>query len=178
MIVKDTLPPVITLHLGNKLIHKSDGSQQGLRGAENPANEGVAGGGDNPNLASGYDAGAGTANTFPSGPAETGNRGFVAFMGAGYPKCMPHKGSVHAMCSGLSIHRWGVGPEGEAQAVKNCHYAATIQKKWGTCDSHPGFMAEQASSVNGWVIGAAASAVAGVALLALARRKQAVTVDV
>jgi len=138
----------------------------------------VAGGGDNPNLASDYDAGAGVLNSFPSGPPEAGNSGFVAFMGAGYPKCMPHKGSVHAMCSGLSIHKWGIGPEGEAQAVNKCYYAATVEKKWGTCDSHPGFMAEQASSVNGWIIGAAASAAVGMALLTFSRRKQDVTVDV
>ena len=36
-------------------------------------------------------------------------------------------------------------------------------------------MAEQTSSVNGWVIGAVASAVAGVALLGLSRRSPVVT---
>ena len=49
----------------------------------------------------------------------------------GYPKCMPHKGSVHAMCNGVSVKKWGIGPEGAAQAVKNCHYAAQIAKRAG-----------------------------------------------
>merc|ERR1712072_965588 len=37
VVVKDTLPPVITLHLKNKLIHTSASSQVGLGGKKNPA---------------------------------------------------------------------------------------------------------------------------------------------
>jgi len=37
VIVKDTLPPVITLHLQKKLIHQSNGKQKGLGGQSNPA---------------------------------------------------------------------------------------------------------------------------------------------
>jgi len=37
VIVKDTLPPVITLHLQKKLIHQSNGLQKGLGGQKNPA---------------------------------------------------------------------------------------------------------------------------------------------
>ena len=50
-----------------------------------------------------------------------------------YPTCTVHQGSVHAVCNGASIFRWGIGPEGEAQAVVNCNYAAQIDKKWGAC---------------------------------------------
>ena len=57
------------------------------------------------------------------------------FIDADYPKCMPHQGSVHAMCDGKSVKKWGIGPEGEAQAVKNCHYASHYQKRFGKCPS-------------------------------------------
>lgn len=52
----------------------------------------------------------------------------------GFPKCMPHRGSVHAMCGDRSVSNWGIGPEGEAQAVKNCHWTATVKQKWGKCE--------------------------------------------
>merc|ERR1711991_301120 len=44
--VKDTLPPVITLHLRNKLIAAGNGKQKGVNGVMNPA--GTAAG--NPNI--------------------------------------------------------------------------------------------------------------------------------
>jgi hypothetical protein len=40
------------------------------------------------------------------------------------PTCMSHEGSVHAFCGGVSVKRWGIGPEGEAKAIGNCNYAA------------------------------------------------------
>jgi hypothetical protein len=44
--VKDTLPPVITLHLRNKLIARSSGAQVGLNGKTNPAGDSTG----NPNI--------------------------------------------------------------------------------------------------------------------------------
>ena len=40
------------------------------------------------------------------------------------PTCRPFEGSVHAFCGSEDVLRWGIGPEGEAQAVLNCNYAA------------------------------------------------------
>merc|ERR1712072_123348 len=96
--VRDTLPPVITLHLKKKLIHISASSQKGISGQANPAVKR----GKNPFLAKSYK---------PS-------------------SVVPNR-----------------------------------------------FMAEQStSSVNGWVIGAVASAVTGVALLAMTRKTTTVEV--
>merc|ERR1711865_595186 len=90
VVVKDTLPPVITLHLNKKLIHQSAARQTGLGGEKNPAGT--------------------KANPF--------------------------------------ISDWR-----NTKRVKNS------------------FMAESATSVNGWVIGAIASAVTGVALLGFSASK-------
>jgi hypothetical protein len=81
VVVKDTLPPVITLHLGGKMIHMSDATKKGIDKVTNPA---------------------------------------------------------------------------------------------GTAAANPFFMAETQTSVNGWIIGAVASAITGVALLGFAGRKAAV----
>merc|ERR1712000_290884 len=99
VIVRDTLPPVITLHLRNKLIHMSDASQTGLGTQNNPA-----GTTENPSLVADYEPTSTTSNSF---------------------------------------------------------------------------MAEEsASSVNGWVIGAVASTVSGLALLSMTLRKTTTTVEV
>merc|ERR1712146_674975 len=37
ILVKDTLPPVIQLKLGNKIIHRGDSSQKGLNGVQRPS---------------------------------------------------------------------------------------------------------------------------------------------
>merc|ERR1711907_430361 len=109
--VRDTLPPVITLHLGKELIQKSDGNQTGINGVANPANWSTS-----------------TANT----DGRKGN----PFLASGYT--------------------------GSGVTVAN------------------NFMAEEAqtSSVNGWVIGAVASAVSGLALLANSMRKTDTTTAV
>jgi hypothetical protein len=96
VVVKDTLPPVITLHLGKKLIHQSKAGQRGLGKQVNPAGT--------------------KANPF--------------------------------------LRNW-----------RNTKFVSNS------------FMAEQ-SSVNGWIIGAVASAVAGVALLASASSKKVTSVPV
>jgi len=110
VIVRDTLPPVITLHLHQKLIHTSDASQHGLGGASqlNPA--GLES--DNENLKTTTAPGVSGPNSFP--------------------------------------------------------------------DVSKGLMAEEAStsSVNGWVIGAVASTVTGLALLSMTSRKTTTTVEV
>jgi hypothetical protein len=109
VIVRDTLPPVITLHLHQKLIHTSDASQEGLGKQLNPAGLPES----NANLAT-------TTAPNLSGPND-----------------FPHV-------------------------------------------SKDGLMAEEAStsSVNGWVIGAVASSVAGLALLSMTSRKAVTTVEV
>ena len=77
---------------------------------------------DNPQLVQGYNAGAATANAFPTGPSD--------------PARFPN--------------------------------------------DHPGYMAEQATAppASAWAAGAVASAVAGLALLVLSRRKQQQAISV
>jgi len=104
VVVRDTLPPVITLKLNNKVVHHSKYDQTGIY-TVNPANIHMA----NP---AGYAQGAG---------------------------------------SGVLSGRNTFG--------------------------NPNFMAES-TTTNGWLIGAAASAVAGVALLGLSARKSTVSVPV
>merc|ERR1712070_823261 len=53
--------------------------------------------------------------------------------GLGYPKCRAHKGSVWAMCGNFEVKKWGIGPEGEAQAIKNCNYVGRTIHRWGDC---------------------------------------------
>eukprot|EP00937_MAST-01D_sp_MAST-1D-sp2_P005730 g5730.t1 len=48
------------------------------------------------------------------------------------PTCRKVDGTVHAMCNGLKMHRWGIGPEGAAQALKNCNWAARTKRRPGT----------------------------------------------
>merc|ERR1711898_55937 len=93
VVVKDTMPPVITLHLKGSLIHESASDQTGIGGESNPAGK---------------------------------KRGSI--------KGYPHRGN-------------------------------------------PYLMAEEQSSTatNGWIIGAAASAVTGLALLGYSQRKSTVT---
>merc|ERR1711871_648824 len=53
----------------------------------------------------------------------------------GFPKCMPHKGSVHAMCGDRSVHTWGIDPaRGQEQSVKDCQWIATVKQRWGKCE--------------------------------------------
>lgn len=151
------------------------------------------------------------------------------------PKCRYFKGTVHAMCDGKSIKRWGVGPEGQVQAIKNCNYQhrdakchraavvrtiivedtlkpvivlthndGTIMHTSNSDDtglqgvkngagiaanevggSNPylvntnnSLMAEQSTNVNGWIIGAVASAVTGLALMGFSSRQSRVAVAV
>jgi len=112
VVVKDTLPPVITLSLKDKLIHTSDGSQVGI----------------GHKMISGVKKGS-----FPT-----------QYNPAGYSK------TTYATKAG------------EASYVNF---------------GNPYLMAES-TTVNGWVIGAVASAVAGVALLGFSQKKTTTTVPV
>jgi len=114
VIVRDTLPPVITLHLRQKLIHTSDASQHGLGGATQVNPAGLVD--DNANLANPDKHGA---------PNLSGPNSFPA-------------------------------------------------------TSKTGLMAEETStsSVNGWVIGAVASTITGLALLSMTSRKASTAVEV
>jgi len=113
VVVKDTLPPVITLTLKNKLVHQSDGSQVGI----------------GHKMRSGVEDAAFPTQFNPAGSSKT------------------------------------------EYATKNGVPAS--YKNFG----NPYLMAES-SNVNGWVIGAVASAVAGVALLGFSAKKTATTVPV
>jgi hypothetical protein len=49
------------------------------------------------------------------------------------PTCKAHLNSVWAMCGNTEVHKWGVGPEGKAQAIKNCNWMSINKQKFGTC---------------------------------------------
>jgi hypothetical protein len=44
------------------------------------------------------------------------------------PICRAHEGTVLSFCNGSPFRGWGVGPEGETQAIKNCQWAANKQQ--------------------------------------------------
>ena len=128
VVVRDTLPPVISLHMGlddgthSKAFHVGKGDQVGIGGVVNPAGDESV----NPNLAPYVDA----------------------------------QGVTHHV-----VHHASANPEN-----------FIIGKMPATIDETDHLMAEQASaSANAWVLAAAASAVAGVALLASSSRKQVAT---
>ena len=72
VIVRDTLPPVITLHLRNKLIHMSDASQTGLGTQANPA-----GTNENPQLKADYTPTTTTQNSFMAEESSSSVNGWV-----------------------------------------------------------------------------------------------------
>jgi len=131
--VRDSLPPVITLHLkGHGLIHTSDGNAAGNmgynRGPVHHAN------------------GAATVSANPTGKNSEVN---------------PALGMENP-----SIKNDPSDADSLRQRTENA-----FPRSW--------FMAEESSSsVNGWVIGAAASAVTGLALLSMTLRKVPAVVEV
>jgi hypothetical protein len=132
VIVRDSLPPVITLHLKNRLIHTSDGDAAGFMGGNNgPVH--TAGG-------------AAVTSANPTGENNVAN---------------PALGRENP-----SIKTTPTDANSLRQQTEN-----DFPRSW--------FMAEESSSsVNGWVIGAAASAVTGLALLSMTLRKVPTTVEV
>jgi len=72
--VRDTLPPVITLHLRNKLIHMSDASQTGLGGQ---AQANPAGTNENPQLKADYTPTTTTQNSFMAEESSSSVNGWV-----------------------------------------------------------------------------------------------------
>ena len=130
VIVKDTLPPVISLHMkhadgtDSTAFHVGNAHKTGIGGVTNPAGDESV----NPNLAPWVDA----------------------------------DGKTHHVV--------------EHPSANNVDYVIGKMPKVIDEIANPYMMAEQATtSVNGWVLAAAASAVAGVALLASSSRKAAVT---
>jgi hypothetical protein len=133
VIVRDSLPPVITLHLkGHGLIHKSDGNAAGNMGYNNgPVHQAN---------------GAATVSANPTGTNSEVN-----------PALGMENPSIKSEPSDADSLR---------QRTEN-----VFPRSW--------FMAEESSSsVNGWVIGAAASAVTGLALLSMTLRKVPTAVEV
>eukprot|EP00937_MAST-01D_sp_MAST-1D-sp2_P002004 g2004.t1 len=52
------------------------------------------------------------------------------------PICKKMDGSVYVVCGGdEKVTKWGIGPEGEAQAHANCKWQATTVKPWGYCQA-------------------------------------------
>jgi len=49
------------------------------------------------------------------------------------PVCKARAGTVWAMCGDKEVAKWGIGPEGKAKAIKNCNYASSTNRKYGTC---------------------------------------------
>lgn len=43
------------------------------------------------------------------------------------PRCRPYDGTVWAFCDGFPHKRWGIGPEGQAQAVRNCDHSYSLK---------------------------------------------------
>jgi hypothetical protein len=75
-----------------------------------------------------------TVSATPAVAGECGRRRLAIVEGV--PTCTAHKGSVYAMCGAHEVNKWGVGPEGEAQAIKNCNYASAYKQKFGDCTAH------------------------------------------
>jgi hypothetical protein len=129
IVVKDTLPPVITLTLKDKLIQTSDASQRGVNGVYNPA-------------------GRQTQSLSLSQQSD------------------------------YSKHHHSSGKGHKSIEVKGNPFLDVVN-----LDTHKGaqsagsFMAEQ-TATNGWIIAAAASAVAGVALMGYSMKAAPVTVPV
>lgn len=48
------------------------------------------------------------------------------------PVCDVYRDSVYAFCNHIPILRWGIGPEGETQAIRNCNNDAN-RGRWGKC---------------------------------------------
>jgi len=71
VVVKDTLPPVITLHLKKTLIHVSDYKQRGIGGVRNPAGPQRSSYKKNPFLSSKYRPNILVANKFMAEQAQT-----------------------------------------------------------------------------------------------------------
>jgi len=44
------------------------------------------------------------------------------------PSCILHEGTVHVVCGSNFVRAWGIGPEGQEQAIKNCNWAQRNRK--------------------------------------------------
>jgi hypothetical protein len=126
VIVRDSLPPVITLHLRNKLIHVGDGSGSGQ-----------------------YSSGE-----FPQGPVADGASETSANKVGRNNEVNPAYSNANPSIKAAPTDAGSLRQETENRFPRN------------------DLMAEaSASSASGWVIAAAASAVTGLALLAVTARK-------
>jgi hypothetical protein len=140
VIVKDTLPPVITLKLRNKLLHVSKRNHIGL-----------GGNGDNePNHAK-----------FHFGDMKNPAGYYVGSNAAGNPDIYETFGNPH-----LSEHK---------SSYFNVNAANHDVYRTASGGNVPHAYMAESTPVNGWIIAAAASAVAGVALLGMSQRKSAAT---
>jgi len=145
VIVQDTLPPVITLHVDNVIDSSNDAETRVTRGSSpditaNPSNPAVA----NPSVPTRANPAFDVQDSLGVGNP---------FLKAGYKAAKPANPNNFIALDAAESHRTHHGLYADAP---------------GTA-----FMAEQQSTAgNAWIFGAAASAVAGVALLVAASRKR------
>merc|ERR1711871_1359425 len=214
VVVKDTLSPVITLHLRNKMIHKSNEDQQGLltnnkqsmekRALGNPAFGKKDCSKVIPDKAIHRAVYAATSKWGPyveapqkmtqakcikrceetpkcagwsyrySGSKKNNNYKRCFLLDESHVQYAPvNAGEIHyGICTGSNPHL-------EDDYSVNYNPSHEPRFPTGPVNGYQNYMAEKAtSSMNGWVMGAALSAVAGVALLAFSRGKQVAEVEV
>jgi len=214
VVVKDTLPPVITLHLRNKMIHKSNEDQQGLltnnkqsmekRALGNPAFEKKDCSKVIPDKAIHRAVYAATSKWGPyveapqkmtqakcikrceetpkcagwsyrySGSKKNNNYKRCFLLDESHVQYAPvNAGEFHSgICTGSNPHL-------EDDYSVNYNPSQEPRFPTGPVNGYQNYMAEKAaSSVNVWVMGAALSAVAGVAMLAVSRGKHVAEVEV
>lgn len=134
VVVKDTLPPVITLKLKDKLLHVSKRNHYGIGAAGQPFENTKYHNGDMKNPA-GY---------------------YVGENAEGNPPIYAQFGNPHMSEHGDSKFRVDAAGHDVYRAADHAYMA-------------------ESTATNGWIIAAAASAVAGVALLGMSQRRSMVT---
>merc|ERR1711871_18773 len=216
VVVKDTLPPVITLHLRNQMIHKSNEDQQGLltnnkqsgeeRALGNPAFEKKDCSKVIPHKAIHWAEADATKSWGPylaDTPTKMTQKNCIQRCEEN-PKCAgwsyrygDRSHQHHRKCFLLDESHVQFAPKDAKGHFNsgvctgsNPHLEDDYSVKYkvpskeprfptGPVNGYRNYMAEKASSsFNGWVMGAALSAVAGVALLAFSRGKQVAEVEV
>jgi len=146
VIVQDTLPPVITLKLQNKLVSQNHNGVPTTRGIGHMRTGGL--------LEADYPTTHNVYRPVASADPAVSGRSAASISATFNQQYNPAEYKV-----------------GDPTYTSTPGYA-------GFGNPNLSLMAESASSVNGWIVGAVASAVAGVALLGLSSRKTAASVPV
>jgi hypothetical protein len=194
VIVQDTLPPVITLALNNKLIHHSKGDQMGhaVDTVNNvPVHPGSmvnpAGYANPPANSPGFFVGFGNPNMRLEADTRPAWKTNSATTGLGDPLTpaptpYPDASTIHQahIASTVQVGNTDHSDEAESYYQAGTSYSgsgkSTNFRDWNAV--HELHLMAEASTVNGWIVGAVASAVAGVALLSYSARTPTATVPV